>query len=361
MNTKLAAICLFYTMNDIVINRKKLGKYLGEHVKTVKDRSYTIEEIKKIVDVCSLKYKIAVTIMSSSGCRIGAIPNLIISSLKYHDKYQLYQIIFYENTKDEYFSFVSPECSNYIREYLSFRERCGERLTPDSPLIRDDFIVDDLLRIENPTFLSLDAFHKYLKYALVRAGIRSITSSKKRKEISLNHGFRKFTMTTMSNANINVEKREMLLGHSIGLGDSYYRPTEQQMLFEYLKVVNDLTIDPAHRYQKQLEIIEEQNNYQKYVIDKKINDLTSKLNEYEEIQKEGRIISRERAKQFQDIYDKVQALTAKFEKERQENRSYEEETDPAVKDSKFDKYLSTRDRIKHQGNLEKTILKEQRK
>lgn len=101
LNTKLAAIYLFYTMNDIIINRKKLGKYLGEHVKTVKDRGYNIEEIKKIVDSCNLKYKIAVTIMTSCGCRIGAIPNLTISSLKYHDKYQLYQIIFYENTKED--------------------------------------------------------------------------------------------------------------------------------------------------------------------------------------------------------------------------------------------------------------------
>ena len=237
-------------MNDIVINRKKLGKYLGEHVKTVKDRGYTIEEIKKIIDTCSLKYKIAVTIMASCGCRIGAISNLTLSSLKYHEKYQLYQITFYENAKEEYYSFVSPECSVYINEYLQFRERSGEKLKPSSPLIRDDFIVDDLLHRENPKFLSLDAYHKYLKYALVRAGLRSLTQSKKRKEISLNHGFRKFTMTTMSHAKINIEIREMLLGHSIGLGDSYYRPTEQEMLLEYLKVVNDLTIDPSHRLQK---------------------------------------------------------------------------------------------------------------
>jgi integrase len=272
LNTKLAAIYLFYTMNDVIINRKKLGKYLGEHVKTVKDRGYTIEEIKKIVDTCSLKYKIVVTMMCSSGCRIGAIPSLTLKNLRYHERYHLYQITFYENTKEEYYSFVSVECSNYIREYLQFRERSGEKLNSGSPLIRDDFIVDDLLKIENPKFLSLDAYHKYLKYALVRVGIRSLTQSKKRKEISLNHGFRKFTMTTMSHARISPEIREMLLGHSIGLGDSYYRPNVNEMLSEYYKCVNDLTINPENKLQKQVLELKEQDDYQKYIIDKKIKE-----------------------------------------------------------------------------------------
>lgn len=72
INTRLAAIAHFYTMNDFVINRKKIGKYLGEHIKTIKDRAYTVDEIKKIVDACDLKYKIIVTMMAST----SAITNL---------------------------------------------------------------------------------------------------------------------------------------------------------------------------------------------------------------------------------------------------------------------------------------------
>lgn len=54
INTRLAAIYLFYEMNDIVLNRKKINRYLGEHVKTIKDRAYTREEIKKIIDASDL-------------------------------------------------------------------------------------------------------------------------------------------------------------------------------------------------------------------------------------------------------------------------------------------------------------------
>ena len=288
LNNKLAAIYLFYTMNDVIINRKKLGKYLGEHIKTIKDRGYTIEEIKKIVDACSLKHKIVVTMMCSSGCRIGAIPLLTLNSLsKYHSNEKLYQITFYENTKEEYYSFVSVECSNYILEYLRFRERCGERLSNKSPLIRDDFIVDDLLHIENPKFLSLDTYHKYLKYILVKVGIRTITpstpsSKRKRKEISQNHGFRKFAMTTMANKRINPEIREMLLNHAIGLGNSYYRPTVEEMLNEYLKVVDNLTINDENRLSKQVEELKEKNQDKDYVIKGKLKEKEEQIKNLEE-------------------------------------------------------------------------------
>ena len=84
LNTSLAAITLFFTMNDIIVNRKKIGKYLGEHIKTIKDRGYTHDEIKKMLDVSDLKFKVFITLMASTGCRVGAIPSLKIRNLKYY-------------------------------------------------------------------------------------------------------------------------------------------------------------------------------------------------------------------------------------------------------------------------------------
>ena len=47
----------------------------------------------------------------------------------------------------------------------------------------------------------------------------------------------------------------MLLGHKIGLASSYYRPTEQDMLDEYQKAEDNLTIDPANRLQRKVELL----------------------------------------------------------------------------------------------------------
>ena len=215
--------------------------------------------------------------MASTGCRIGSIANINRSNLVYFEKEKLYQIFFYANTKEEYFSFCSYECAKYINEYLEYRKRCGETLTQKSPLIRDDFIQYDVDRIREPKHITLHALKFYLRDILLKTGIRiSTPNDKKRKEVSANHGFRKFAHTTMANAKMNVEIREMLLGHTIGLSGAYYRPTETEMLEEYLKVVNDLTIDPSHRLQKQVQELKENKQETEYMIKGQIQEMIEK-------------------------------------------------------------------------------------
>ena len=77
-------------MNDITLNKRKINRYSGEHTETIKNRAYTREEIKKLIDACDLKYKVIVSFMVSTGCRIDAIPILRLDALKYIEEYQFY-------------------------------------------------------------------------------------------------------------------------------------------------------------------------------------------------------------------------------------------------------------------------------
>jgi hypothetical protein len=49
---RAAALKHFYEMNDIVLNWKKINRFVGEKTRTVKDRAYTKEEIRKMLDKC---------------------------------------------------------------------------------------------------------------------------------------------------------------------------------------------------------------------------------------------------------------------------------------------------------------------
>ena len=51
---------------------------------------------------------------------------------------------------------------------------------------------------------------------------------------------------------------ELLMGHNLGISHSYYKPTEIQLLEDYLKVVNDLTIKKAYRLQQQVTILQKE-------------------------------------------------------------------------------------------------------
>jgi hypothetical protein len=48
----------------------------------------------------------------------------------------------------------------------------------------------------------------------------------------------------------------MLLGHKIGLASCYYRPVEQEFLDEYMKAVNNLTVNQENRLKMQVEKLE---------------------------------------------------------------------------------------------------------
>ena len=102
-----------------------------------------------------------------------------------------------------------------------------------------------------------------IRELLIASGIRTVehltetkTNGRFRKEVMTSHGFRKFATTNMIRAKVNPEAREMLLGHSIGLSNSYYRPDANEILAEYLKAVDLLTINEENRLRRKVEILE---------------------------------------------------------------------------------------------------------
>jgi hypothetical protein len=48
---------------------------------------------------------------------------------------------------------------------------------------------------------------------------------------------------------------ELLLGHSLGLGGSYLRFTEEENLQEYIKAIDNLTINDENRLRLQVQVL----------------------------------------------------------------------------------------------------------
>ena len=119
----LSSIMRFFSMNDIVLNRKKIGMYIGEYIRTQKDRAYSTEEIHKLLDFSDGKSKALILLLASAGLRIGAVADLQLRHLKKIPEYSLYQITIYEGTKEEYFTFTTPEAAGAIDVYLDYRTR----------------------------------------------------------------------------------------------------------------------------------------------------------------------------------------------------------------------------------------------
>lgn len=257
----LAPIKLFYGINDIVLNVKKIDRFMPEQRKKRKDRAYTHDEIFKILSIADERIKVIILLMASSGVRIGALPLLRLKHLQDN------MLTVYEGDKEEYITFVSPECNKVIDNYIDMRSRYGEKITDESLLIREQF---DVRNPGKPKPINRHLIQYKLYDLARRSGID-------KNDVAIAHGYRKFFTTQLINSNVKSEIREMLLGHKIGLTGCYYRPTEQEMFSEYEKSIDNLTTEPSNRLERKVETLQ----VEKSVLD----SIASRLNELEKSMK----------------------------------------------------------------------------
>jgi integrase len=154
----LSALLHFFNINDVMLRRNKISKYLSnddtvvvaEEITTTNDKPYTYEQIAKLLEFSDIRTKVAILLMCSSGMRLGALPLLKIGDLISVPNHNVYQIRVYANSKsNRHYTFCTPECKNAIDNYIEFRRSCGENITPKSPLLRREFDRNDIFQVAN--------------------------------------------------------------------------------------------------------------------------------------------------------------------------------------------------------------------
>lgn len=259
LHNYVVAVSRFYLINDINLNTKKVNRFMPEHIKLKKDRGYEPEEITKLLELSNERTRAVILLMASSGMRIGALSGLRISNLQ--DKGDIYKITVYENTNQEYYTYCTPECKKALESYFEIRQRHGEIITEKSPVIREQYDKRSDFSARHPRPTTRGAITALLKDILELAGLRARikrTESQNaiyKKDVMLAHGFRKFFNTRLVKCRINPLIKELLMGHRVGLEESYYRPQEEDVQEEYMKAVNELTIDPVNKLK--LELVQE--------------------------------------------------------------------------------------------------------
>ncbi len=239
---------LYCTMNDIILNWGKLYKLLPA-ASNGDDRAITREEIKKLLQYAGIEMKAVILIFASSGVRVGAFEEMKIKHLDPIDQkgnVVAAKLTIYPKSEEEYYTFISPEAYEAVQEHINYRKRMGENITSETRLFASN---RDTLRM---------SMHRLLQ----KAGLRGEKHGK-RYEFPANHAFRKFYKTRAEQVMkpINVET---LLGHSTGVAGKYYKPSEKELLEDYLKAIPLLSItqqieqsDRDKEFQKMKEQFEE--------------------------------------------------------------------------------------------------------
>lgn len=253
------SIKLFCEMNEITLPWKKITRGLPKARKYAVDRAPTIEEIRRIIEYPDRRIKGIVCSMASSGIRLGAWDDLQwkhILPMEKNNEIVAAKMVVYPGDPEEYFTFITPEAYLELEKCMNYRKDSGEDITGESWILRN---IWDSRRgakrgvVSEPVKLQPVAVKRIMENALWTQGLRKkLKPGQKRHEFQANHGLRKWFKTRCELAGMKSINIEKLLCHSIGISDSYYRITEKELLEDYLKAVDYLTICNEHTLQKQI-------------------------------------------------------------------------------------------------------------
>jgi hypothetical protein len=269
----LKSIKLFCEMADIPITWKKITRGLPKGRDYADDRVPTIDEIRKLLEYPDRRIKAIVYAMASSGIRLGAWDYLRwghIRPIEKDGEVVASKIIVYAEEDEEYYSFISKEAYHALKDWMKYRDDSGELIDENSWLMRDlreTRVAQGGGFATKPIKLAPSGIKRLIERAIWTQGLRKkLENGKKRHPFSAVHSLRKWFKTRAEIAGMKPINIEKLLSHSIGISNSYYRPTDTELLEDYLKVADLLTIDKQEKLQKEIQKHQLRNQEEAYVI-----------------------------------------------------------------------------------------------
>jgi hypothetical protein len=264
-------------------------------------RSYTRQEISKLLSIADLRYRCIILLMAFSGIRVGAIPTLTAKSLKPLDQDLGLLTVYGESRRSRYVSLVTPECMSTIDAYFEERRKRGEKLSERSCLIRDKYSILSK-RINTPKPPKATSINAQIRQLIRKTGLPF-------EELQPDHAARKFFHTTLVNSKVNRGFKEMMMGHSVKLDDIYYdednEESRKQIILEYTKAVDALTINDDHRLRKQITEYEEKLN-QVPKVEQLQEQLASRIIEEDSIKRQLEKLQKEKELEVHTIQSKYE-------------------------------------------------------
>lgn len=291
-------IKLFCDMNDVIINWRLVTRGIPKGRHASEDRVPTRDEIKKLLEYPDRRIKPIVLTMISSGIRLGAWDYLKwkhvipFTSEQKSSEIIAAKIIVYAGENEQYYSFITQEAYQSLKDWMNYRESYGEKITGESWLMRNLWKTTNMRYgsktglAQNPIRLRSSGVKSLVCKALFQQNVRPILKKgNKRHEFKGLHGFRKYFKTNcepyMKPANV-----ELLLGHDLGISKSYYKPLEKDVLNDYMKTNTVLSFyadDIA--LNKKIQDLETTNENNVYLIKGKLLEKDEEISQLRE--KEG--------------------------------------------------------------------------
>lgn len=250
------AVKAFLDYNEITTTwwKKKIKSSLPPKVKNTKRRSYRLPEMEKMMDLGDPFDRQNIVLFVAGGERVGGQEGLTMRNIIRLPEGMGILDVYPDSERWHYQVPLNKEAMSYIDELTAYRQSMGERITPDSPLIRNK--CKPLSRdVNRPRAIKRDSIRRRMRRLAKMAGVPL-------DEIQPDHSFRYYFDTALSNSDCKWEIKELMMGHSPHLSKSYYDKSDPQsskkLLVEYMKGMDALTITPKFKMTKRIAELEKQ-------------------------------------------------------------------------------------------------------
>ena len=243
----VAPVRSFLEDQDVHLNWKRVNQTIPPKKRVSSDRPPGLEELRKALLNATLREKMVLLVMASSGIRVGAWGWLQVGDVEFGTPTR---IRVYRGEPEEYSAFITPEAEEAVRAYLDARRRAGEEIDASSVLVRDKW--DDRKGARGrPLHLTTSAVRVILWTLWKRSGV---WKGGGQSEFKVAHGLRKLAKTQMAHAGLSSEDTETLLGHVL----TYYKPSLEHLKEQYLRAIPALSIDDRFRLKLEMEAKEKE-------------------------------------------------------------------------------------------------------
>ena len=251
-------IKLFLDVNEIELKWKKISRLYPAKVKASGDSAWQTKDVQKMLDsTTSLKNKAIIHFLASTGVRVGALTDLRLRHLRdMPDNCKM--VLVYEDSIEEYKTFLTPESSTALDDYLDERKQLGEVFHNDSILFRAHFV----LVFSKPKPMTTKSIQSVIIRAETNSGIRGQKKNGRYATQSA-HGFRKrFNTILKLNSSVNDSAIEKMMGHKNGVQGVYFQATTEKLFEEFQRGIMDLTIDQTEKQKLTILTLEQEKDNQ---------------------------------------------------------------------------------------------------
>lgn len=220
---------LLYEEVDLKLNRLKNRVVLPPQYDESVDRAPTAEELKGIFLRLNLRGKTLLSVLVSSGMRLGEAASLKIEDIDFTSEpvgVRLRAKI--TKAKRDRTVYISGESASFLKEYLG-----------DSASRTEEYVFFTGKPLEKPR---LGALYNQIMRAVKKAGIYVKMVSDSRRYQIHPHSFRKYFFSQVLASGVERGVAELWMGHKYGLDASYHQLPEEHLKKEYLKAEQRLTI-----------------------------------------------------------------------------------------------------------------------